>query len=86
VEGKVSVEKGLGEELLENKAVQAGGTSILAFTLSQIGISTGALGVVAATKFGLILSTLGPFGLAAGGVLLVGGAVYTIANSSKKRK
>lgn len=77
--------KDFTDELMENKAVQAGGAAFLAAGLAKLGLSTVGLGALATGKAGVILVTLGgPVGLAIGGALIVGGTIATIKSRKKK--
>lgn len=72
-------EKSIGDELIENKAVQIGGATFVAAGAASLGLTTGALGG------GALLITLGPIGLAIGGILLVGGIYSTLSKRNNKK-
>lgn len=76
--------KDLMEDLTENNAVQTGGATLLAAGMTQLGVSTIGLGALSTGSAGVILATLGPVGLAIGGVILFGGIVSTINKRMKK--
>jgi len=52
--------------------------------MTQLGGSTIGLSALTTGSAGAILATLGPVGLAIGGVLLVGGIVSTISKRMRK--
>ena len=80
----MSDKKSFSSEISENKAVVAGAATFVASGATGLGLSTGALGAVTVGKVGLILSSLGPVGLIAGGGLIVGGIIYTAVKRKKQ--
>lgn len=78
----------LGDELTDNKAVQTGGATLFVAGASHLGFSaasTAGVGALTTGKAGLILAGLGPWGLAIGGCLLLGGAAKVLIDRHKER-
>lgn len=76
-----------GEDLVENKAVQTGGATIVATGLASIGINTVGLGAIAAGKAAIIITAVAasaPIAVTIGGVLLIGGLIGTFAKRRRK--
>lgn len=77
-----------GDELTDNKAVQTGGATLFVAGASHLGISsatTAGVGCMATGKAGIFLASLGPFGMAAGGCLLLGGVAKVLLDRYKER-
>lgn len=75
----------LGEELVNNKIIQAGSATFVASAASELGLATGGIGAITAGKVGVLLATLGPPGLIIGGVLVIGGIAATVYEHYKKQ-
>lgn len=78
----------LWDELTDNKAVQTGGATLLVAGATHLGVSatTAGVGAIASGKAGLILASFGPWGLAIGGCLLVGGVTKVFIDRYRERK
>lgn len=80
----MSNQKSLVDELTENKAVQAGGATLAAAGLAEVGVSAAGFGVLSTGGTGLLLAAAGPVGLIVGGILLAGGIISTIDKRTDK--
>ncbi len=77
-----------GDELTDNKAVQTGGATLFVAGASHLGFSaatTAGVSALTTGKAGLLLASLGPWRLAIGGCLLVGGVTKVLIDRHKER-